>query len=342
MTTKTKPSWSAPDARLELPITATPEQWQEFRTTGIGGSDAPILTGNATYKTPYELWLEKTGQVDPKPLDGDHIWFGHKIEPVLADWFEEQTGIKTRQCGSYRSKTQHFMLANPDRLTADGGILEIKSTESFAPNGKLYAAGEIPAAHYDQVQQYMWVTGRLHAHIVVIIGRKKMLFPVDYNPEYAEALVRIAGVYWHEHVQTGKPPALDIDRITEAELKARYPKSDGDEVEVFDQEQALADHARLTELKARIKSDGEEVKAIETHFKALIGDHEYLTAGGERIARWQEVAGRKSFDKQAVLTKLAADRGIDPTPAALKEIEAEFTKQGDPYRRFTLTERTAA
>ena len=33
------------------------------RHEGLGASDTPIIMGYSTYKTPYELYLEKTGTV---------------------------------------------------------------------------------------------------------------------------------------------------------------------------------------------------------------------------------------------------------------------------------------
>lgn len=39
------------------------EQWLEYRKTGIGGSDASVVCGINKYRSPVELWLEKTGQL---------------------------------------------------------------------------------------------------------------------------------------------------------------------------------------------------------------------------------------------------------------------------------------
>ena len=40
------------------------EKQRQERKLGIGGSDMPIILGLSTYKTPYQLYLEKTGIVD--------------------------------------------------------------------------------------------------------------------------------------------------------------------------------------------------------------------------------------------------------------------------------------
>ena len=39
--------------------------WLEYRKQGIGGSDASVVCGINRYKSPVELWLDKTGQLPP-------------------------------------------------------------------------------------------------------------------------------------------------------------------------------------------------------------------------------------------------------------------------------------
>ena len=39
------------------------EDWLEYRKLGIGGSDASVVCGISRYKSPVELWMEKTNQL---------------------------------------------------------------------------------------------------------------------------------------------------------------------------------------------------------------------------------------------------------------------------------------
>jgi predicted phage-related endonuclease len=40
----------------------------EFRRTGIGGSDVAAVLGISRYKSAFQLWQEKTGQVQPEDI----------------------------------------------------------------------------------------------------------------------------------------------------------------------------------------------------------------------------------------------------------------------------------
>ena len=58
------------------------EEWLKLRK--IGGSEAAIILGLNKYKTAYQLWLEKTGEIIPEELDSEAIHFGNVLEDVVA------------------------------------------------------------------------------------------------------------------------------------------------------------------------------------------------------------------------------------------------------------------
>jgi len=43
----------------------TPE-WHRWRQQGLGASDAPVIMGEAAFKTPRMLWSIKTGRVQTR------------------------------------------------------------------------------------------------------------------------------------------------------------------------------------------------------------------------------------------------------------------------------------
>lgn len=62
------------------------EDWLEYRKAGIGGSDAAVVCGISRYKSPVELWMEKTGQLPSqeagrRPIGGTcwNLWCGRNL-----------------------------------------------------------------------------------------------------------------------------------------------------------------------------------------------------------------------------------------------------------------------
>lgn len=56
------------------------EEWLSWRNKGIGGSDVAAVCGISKYKSPVELWMEKTGQLEPKE-SGEAAYWGTILEP---------------------------------------------------------------------------------------------------------------------------------------------------------------------------------------------------------------------------------------------------------------------
>ena len=54
------------------------EDWLEYRKQGIGGSDASVVCGISRYKSPVELWMEKTDQL-PAQEAGEAAYWGSAL-----------------------------------------------------------------------------------------------------------------------------------------------------------------------------------------------------------------------------------------------------------------------
>ena len=52
--------------RIERLRQNTPE-WHKWRQQGLGASDAPVVMGEAAFKTPRILWAIKTGRTPEMP-----------------------------------------------------------------------------------------------------------------------------------------------------------------------------------------------------------------------------------------------------------------------------------
>lgn len=152
------------------------EHWHELRGKGIGGSDAAIIINESSYKTPYQLWREKTGMVNQKFITNAAIEKGNRLEQPLIDTFAalypEYSLIDTKSI-SLESLKFPFMRANLDGalIGPDNkkGILEIKTTtihrESTLKDNWTYYDREdrkeiiqIPKNYYCQCLHYLEVT----------------------------------------------------------------------------------------------------------------------------------------------------------------------------------------
>ena len=72
------------------------EEWLEWRRRGIGGSDAAAVAGLNRWRSPMQVWLEKTGQIEGSG-DNEAMYWGRILEDIIADEFSRRTGKRVRR-----------------------------------------------------------------------------------------------------------------------------------------------------------------------------------------------------------------------------------------------------
>ena len=89
------------------------EEWLKIRTLGIGGSDAGIIAGCNPYRSIFELWQEKRGEIPVREEESEVTHFGKVLEDVVRKEFIQRTGLMVRKKNSIlRSKEYPFMIAD--------------------------------------------------------------------------------------------------------------------------------------------------------------------------------------------------------------------------------------
>jgi putative phage-type endonuclease len=109
------------------------DEWMRYRNKGIGGSDAAVVCGISRYKSPIELWMEKTGMIQPKEA-GESAYWGTVMEPLIRQEFSMQTGFEVGIESSMLKHSQYeFMLANIDGVVLHpeygGCLFEAKNSK---------------------------------------------------------------------------------------------------------------------------------------------------------------------------------------------------------------------
>lgn len=280
MTRTISPSWAVPTARLILPASAPRPQWLAARRRGLGGSDASTVVGLNHNSSRYALWLDKTGRGTERD-DNDAMEWGRRQEPVIRQWFTDTTGIRVRRAGLMQSKTHPFQLVSLDGMAGDGGICEWKTTSWRTEDAEVWQDGDVPDHAELQVQHGMAVTGRSHAHCVVLIdGRKPLHRVIPRDDKLIAELVEIERAFWADYVLADVEPPLDDSTATSDALKARYSITDPNKVIAAG---PGVGHviARWLSAKDLVKKTEREANGAENELRALLGDAEALAILGE-------------------------------------------------------------
>lgn len=272
------------------------EDWLEYRKLGIGGSDASMVCGINHYKSPVELWMEKTNQL-PYQEAGEAAYWGTQLEALVRAEFTKRTGIEVNYASQLLQSEEHpFMLANLDGTCEHPNfgtcIFEAKTASA-------YKSGDwddsIPDEYALQIQHYMAVTGYKGAYIAVLIGGNTFRWKfIERDEELIAMLIELESDFWN-HVQSTTPPPLDGSGASAKFLAERFPNS------VPKSQITLPDTA--AELIEQYDAACEQLEAIteqkqeaENLLKQMLGENEVGTAG-DRIITWKSISQERLDSK---------------------------------------------
>ena len=263
--------------------------WLEYRKQGIGGSDASVVCGINRYKSPVELWMEKTDQM-PSQEAGEAAYWGTQLEPFVRAEFTKRTGIEVIHTMQLLQSEEHpFMLANLDGIC---DVPDVGKCIFEAKTASAYKASEwedtIPDEYMLQVQHYMAVTGYAGTYIAVLIGGNTFKWKfVERDEELISMLIELESAFWN-HVQDGTPPPLDGSDASAKFLSERFPSSTPkSHITLPDTAADLL--AQYDEACEQLEIVTERKQKAENLLKEMLGDNEVGTAGG-RIVTWKSVS----------------------------------------------------
>ena len=272
------------------------DDWLEHRRLGIGGSDASIVCGINRYKSPVELWMDKTGQI-PYQEAGEAAYWGTLLEPFVRAEFTKRTGIEvTHKNELLQSEKHNFMLANLD------GICEVPDYKTCifeAKTASAYKAGEwedsIPDEYTIQVQHYLAVTGYAGSYIAVLIGGNTFKWKfVERDEELISMLIELEADFWN-HVQQKTPPPLDGSSASEKFLAERFPSSNP-KSQIALPTSAVDLISQYDEACEQLKEIAEKKQYAENLLKEMMGDNEIGTVK-DRIVTWKSVTQERLDSK---------------------------------------------
>lgn len=177
------------------------------RKNHIGSSDMSAILGLNPYRTAYDVWLDKTGQIEPQE-GNDRMDFGSAIEGTILNYAERELGTLRRNITIGLAGTP--IESNLDaQCEADECPVEAKSTGIFGP---IY--GEWGEPGTDQIPD--WILPQCHIHLIVtgaetcfvpaLIGtRGLVMYRVEANERMKRIILERAMEFW-EHVEDGTPP----------------------------------------------------------------------------------------------------------------------------------------
>lgn len=270
-------------------------QWLKLRQQGIGGSDAAAILGISRYKSPIDVWVEKTVSQPIEADSSEYTYWGNLLESVVADEFQRQTGLKIRRCNYLLQNTEYpFMLANIDReIIGQKSGLECKTTSEY--NKNKWQDDEIPAEYILQCQHYMAVTGYESWWIAVLIGGNKFIYKqIQRDDELIQMLIKAEQDFWQNYVVPKIMPPVDGSTACTNILGQLYAQSNGNTIDLDAEAKTLLEQRQL--LKASQEALTEKINEIDNIIKSKLGDNE-VGMVDKYLVKWTNTVSNKLDSK---------------------------------------------
>lgn len=249
------------------------EEWLELRQIGIGGSDAAAACGLSKWKSPAQLYIEKTCQIQKEEGESEHLRQGRDFEDYVAQRFCEETGKKVRRDNFMMADSEYpFLIADIDRrVVGEDAILECKTTTPY--NRDKWADGAIPIEYELQCLHYMSVTGARKCYIACLVfGTDFIIREIDWDDETIEMLKAKEIEFWTDYVEKGVMPEPDGSSAYDDALKSRFR---GGLEESIDLEVDVSSYRAYQETKDLIKDLEAKAKEFEQDLKLQMGDNNF-------------------------------------------------------------------
>lgn len=278
------------------------DQFLAGRKKGIGGSDVAAILGFSPYKSPYQLWLDKTGRSERKESQNESAHFGNLLEDVVAKEFSRRSGMKVQRVTQQLFLEEHpWALGNIDRavinpeisgnvrfkdgaLTTDQ-LLECKTASEYM--SKLFGeegSDQVPDYYLTQCLWYLMITGCQVIHLAVLIGGNKFrMYRIERDDDLIESIFKQVKAFWFNHVIADVPP----DPTCFDDVLHRWSNH-----VVGKQIEADFEHIKLAEelitVQGRQKADKAREDEIKLKIVSTMQDAEMMISQGKSICTYKE------------------------------------------------------
>ncbi|MFB6349978.1 YqaJ viral recombinase family protein [Moraxella sp. ZJ142] len=282
--------------------------WLKARQSGIGGSDIAALMGVSPYKTAYDIYLDKTREIEADEMSEAAYW-GTRLEALVADEYALRNNVKVQRVNFLiRSEEYPFACANIDRavvnpaisgtvrVSKDGSLstdklLEIKTSSAYLNKNWGDEGSDLVPDHYLlQCQWYMGITKVPTCDLAVLIGGNKyQQYTINFDEDLFAEMIAVAGEFW-ENLQNGISP----DPVSYENIRHKYRRAEiGSILDITENEQAVELVSSYLDLKDREKAVNDELNDLKKDIAVLFADKETMVLDKQIVMTYKNQTSKR-------------------------------------------------
>lgn len=304
-----KPSRERPALKLVKINDLSRDDWLTVRKRGIGSSDAAAAIGLNPYKSPLELWMEKTGREDSLPkIDPNDpaspMYWGSLLEPIVAAHYTKRSGNRVRRINAVlQHPFQPWMLANIDREVIGCPDVQILECKTAGINGaRLWKEG-VPEYVQLQVMHQLAVTGKQAADVAVLLGGQDLqVHRIQRDNTQINQLIALEREFWR-YVETDQPPPADGSYSADQALRCLFPRDGGQTLDLSEDLALSAAFSDLVAVRQLLEMNAQSEAELKQRIQQRMGE------ASKALFGWGEVSWKRSKDSSGLdVAKLLKDQ----------------------------------
>lgn len=262
----------------------------------IGGSDIPAIMGISTFKTRWELLLEKAGLQESNFKGNKFTEYGNILEPQIRAYINRRRKNKFVPNQTIKGDLR----ANTDGFNGDC-VLEIKTTSHIYETADEYKAYIVQLLFYMQLNE-------VKNGILAVYHRSE-----DFNPEFDPKRLQIFNITAGQYTNLLNDINAEIDKFR-ADLE-RLKNNPLLTEQDFQPNELITISNKVMALESRMS----EFKTIEAEYKQMKQAlFEAMVKHG--VKSWETLNG----------TKITRVDGIEATAKTVTEFDLDLFKSEQP------------
>lgn len=244
------------------------EKHKERRRKYIGASEVAAVLGLDPWRTPYDVYLDKTGKLE-ESVTSEAAKIGQVFEVGILRLAEEVLGKIT--LNQWRVLQGTHLSATDDAIVNETGRpVEAKFRGIYKFVGNEWGeadSDQVPDDVIAQAQTQLLCTGSDLCHVAAFLtGRGFVMFVVPLDKSLGETIIEAVERFWNNHIVKDIPPEESQPSASVIKRIRREPQS------VIDIPTELVEVLQLK--KAALKIATQESKNADTAVKAALGTAE--------------------------------------------------------------------
>lgn len=175
------------------------------RTKYLGASEVAAAIGLSRYRTPWDVWAEKVGVVQPHEA-GEAARIGIALEPAILSLAEQEFGPLSHDNLALAIPNTPILAHCDARLQSTGEPVEAKTAGLLGGRDQEWSNESVPMEYIVQVTVQAVAAGAEKGFIAGLVAGRGLVFSrIVVDKQFADEIIKQALDFWR-YVESKKEP----------------------------------------------------------------------------------------------------------------------------------------